>query len=98
RDDADDAAGFPSSTERDMTVDRVAVREQAPGDALAHHRDRLRVRAVVVDEVAAGEDRHPEHREEPRRDGSRPACRALLARRTLASTLASSARTEKRAA
>jgi hypothetical protein len=48
-------------------------------DALADDHHRLAVGSIVVGEVAAGDDRHAERREESRRDGAEPRARVLLA-------------------
>ena len=62
-----------------LPVQRVAVRKQPLRDALAHDHDQLAAAAVVVGEVAAGDQRDAEHREEARRDDAEPRARVLFA-------------------
>ena len=58
---------------------RVLVREHPLRQALADDHDRLGVAPIGVGEVAAGDDRHAERREESRRHRAEPRARILFA-------------------
>ena len=62
-----------------VMVERVALREQALRHALTHDDDELAVALVLGVEVAAGDQRHAERREETRRDVAQPGARLLFA-------------------
>src|SRR6185295_19648292 len=60
-------------------VDRVLRREHPLRQALADDHDLLAVMRVPGIEITAGDDRHAERSEEPRRDGAEPRARILFA-------------------
>ena len=62
-----------------VAVHRVLAREHPLRQALADDHDLLGVAAVGVGEVAAGDDRHAERREEAGRHRAEPRARILLA-------------------
>src|SRR6185503_2771206 len=78
----DDAARLGLPEERvgppQLPAQRVAIREQPLRDALADNHDGLAVAAIVGREVAAGDDRDANHREESRRDDPEPSVWGLL--------------------
>ena len=63
----------------ELTIDRVLIRKHALRHALADDHDRLGVPAVGVREIAAGDDRHAQRREEARRDRAEARARIVLA-------------------
>src|SRR6185503_2165126 len=63
----------------DTVIQRLAAGIQALGDALADDHDPFAAGAILRREIAAGEDRHAERREETRRDVAQPPVRVLLA-------------------
>ena len=77
--------GAAAACRRPDRSTRLPVRRASPfgeqplRDALADDDDRLAAGAVVVGEVAAGDERHAEHREEARRDDPQPRVRVLFA-------------------
>ena len=85
--DADDAPGLGAHVDElhhgigphQPAVDGVLRREQPLRDALAHDDDLLGVAAIGLGEVAAGDDRHAERREESGRDGAEARARILFA-------------------
>ena len=78
-----------------VAVDRILAGEQLPRDALADDHDLLGVQAIGVVEIAAGDDRHAERREEAGRDRTRRA-RADRPARSRASVLRRRTRARRR--
>ncbi len=85
--DADDPAGPGAHVDElhdrigpeESAVQRLPGREHPLRHALADDDDRLGIPAVGVVEVAAGDDRNAERREESRGHGAEPGARILLA-------------------
>ncbi len=62
-----------------VAIERVAVRKHALRETLTDDHDRLVSAAILVGEIAAGHDRHAEHRKVIRRDDPQAGVRILLA-------------------
>ena len=71
---------FSEPMHREVAIEGVAVGEEPLGDGLADDHDALLAGAIVLGELAAGDDRDPERREEARPDAARSARTGSLRR------------------